>query len=266
MFCELQDALSPISSFSNNYNFTAKEQKFVKTMNYKKFEYILNLINDQSEIKNQTYSLFKQQYTTLKFEYVSEVVNTKNDEYHTVIDSTDDYLVINALSPEFLSNFILDNHNKKYIFLTLNYTSNLMKSGHQAILMIDNQNKLIYMIDPNGKSDYLDNVFMEQTNFYVETLLSKYFSELNKFGLEYKYIYSASWNEKQISINKKFDNNFIGNGHCVITTLMLIHLIITFDVKPDIVFELLNNLSNDELLFLIKEYSLGVYNILCNKS
>lgn len=262
MFNNLYSVFETITSFSNNSDYTEQKMKYIKTLNYKAYESIITLINDQTKISNKTYSLYKQQYSTLKFECISEIINAKENEYHTIIDSIDDFLIMNALSPDCLANYILDNFNKKYIFLTLNYGSNLMKSSHQSALMIDNENKLIYMIDPNGKSTYFDGVFHEPTNFYIETILSKYFLELKKFGLEYKYMYSADWNTKKIAINKHFNNDIIGQGHCVITTLMLINLITLMDIKPNVAFEMLNKLSSDEIIFFIKEYSIGVYNIL----
>ncbi len=265
MFCEVLGALNVITDFTSNDNYTKNEEKFVKTMDYKKFEQILTIINDQSEISDKQYSLYKQEYLDMKFEYITDVLNTDNLEYHTVIDSTDNCLLLNTLSPQYLTNYILDNQNKKYIFLTLNYGSNLSSVAHQSAIMIDNYNKKIYMIDPNGKSDYFDSIFLEKTHRYVENLLSNYFLELNKFGLDYKYVHMSSWNSKNIVINRNFNSEYISNGNCVVTTLMLIHLIVMFEINPVDAFILLNNLSNDELLYIIKEYSIGIYNILSNK-
>lgn len=266
MFCQVNDAFNSITSFSNNFEYTQKEKKFIKTLDYDKFEFILNMINDQYEIKDKEYSLFKQEYSNMKFEYIADVINTEKHEYHTVIDSTDNCLLLNALSPLYLVNYISNNITKKYIFLTLNYGSTLMDSSHQAAIMIDNHKKTIYMIDPNGKSDFLDNVFHETTNYYVETLLSNYFSELNKLGgLNYRYVPTVEWNNKKIAINKKVNNDYVGGGNCVVITLMLIHLIVAYSANPINAFEMLHNLSEEELLYIIKEYSLGVYNILRNK-
>lgn len=265
MFCEVHQALNTIINFSENCDYSEKEKKFVKTLDYSKFETILRMINDQDKIINKQYSLYKQKYNTMKFEYVCDVVNTNEQEYHTVIDSTDEELILNALSPECLCNYILDNQAKNNIFITLNYGSNLHDSAHQSILMIDNKAKKIYMIDPNGKSDFFDSVFMQETNFYVEIMLSKYFSQLEKFGLNYKYVYVNEWNKENIALNKNFKNDYIGTGNCVIITLLIINILTIFNIQPGDAFVLINNLSNDELLYFIKQYSLGVYNILRNK-
>lgn len=264
MFCELQGAFTSITSIGMNNEYTEKEKKFITRLPYKKYEKVLGLLSNQTIIKHKEYSIYKQKYDNLKFEFVSNVINTKDNEYHTVIDSTTDHLILNTLSPECLCNYILDNFLNRYIFLTLNYGSNLHNSGHQASLMIDNENKQIFMIDPNGKSDFFDHIFHQETNFYVENMLSKYFMELNKFGIDYKYIYTSEWNPYKISLNKNFKNALIGSGHCVITTLMLIHLINIFNLNPHDAFSMISKLSEDEILYLIKEYSVGIYAILAN--
>jgi len=123
------------------------------------------------------------------------------------------------------------------------------------------------MLDPNGKSTYFSNILFDHaksigSNFYTEMILFKYFSLLNDFGLNYKYVYVNKWNPNKCVINKRFDNEYILSGHCVITTLMIIHLISIQKLTPQYIFEMLSKLSDDELLFLIKEYTLGIYSLL----
>jgi hypothetical protein len=197
MFVQVYDVLSLITSVPKGSDYTAKEQKYVKTLEYKKFESVLCLINDQTKIPYAEYAIFKQNYTTNSFEFVSNIVNCESNSYHTVIDSTDDSLILNALTPECLCNYILDNCKKRYILLSLNYGSNLHDSAHQAGILIDNGNKIIYMIDPNGKSDFFDSIFMERTNDKVELLLKNYFNELKSFGLDYSYSCCSIWNSKK---------------------------------------------------------------------
>lgn len=263
MFHKIQESLGGILSFSDNTgDFTEKEKKFVQTLNFKKFETILRMINDQGEIEKKEYCIYKQNYETLTFEFVSNVTNTDHDEYPTIIDSDNDSFILNALSPQCLSNFILDNQSKNFIFLTLNYTSALHESYHQSIIMFDNEKKLIYAIDPNGTYDFFDKLFSERTCYNIDALLSTYFLELHKFGLNYKYVFISDWNKKNIYLNKKFDNQYVGSGHCVILSLIVINLITHFSVPPNVAFDYLNNLSMEEILYYIKEYSLAIFNIL----
>lgn len=266
MFCELQNAFLSITSAAANNDYTEKQKHFITRLPYQKYEKVLSMITGQTPIKDREYSIYKQLYDNLKFDFISNVINTDNNEYHTVIDSTTEHLLLNALSPQCLCNYILDNYSNKYIFLTLNYGSNLHDSAHQSAIMIDNKSKKIYMIDPNGKSDFFDHVFHEPTNFYVETILSKYFGELNRLGLKYEYVYTQDWNPSKMALNKNFKDKYIGSGHCVITTLMLIHLISIFNINPQDAFNMITNLSEDEISYLIKEYTVGIYMVLANKS
>lgn len=266
MFSKVQDTLSSITGFAEHGVFDDKVKNTVRRLRYDYFEQILNMISDQQPIKQKEYSIYKLDYDSLKFEHISDVENGSEYEYHTVIDSTDKYLILNALSPTFLCNYVLDNSNKRFLFLTLNYANTLMDSAHQAAFMIDNHQKKIYMLEPNGKCDYFNNVFHQDTSEFVEILLRNYFNQLSNLGLEYKYVHIDKWNHENICINKRFANNHIGNGHCVITTLILIHLISINKITPDEAIKIFKNLSDEEILYIIQQYSLGVYNILCNKS
>lgn len=262
MFCDILQDFETITSFSENGDYTEKERNIVKKLNYKKFEKILQILNNQTSITNTEYAIYKMAYNNLKFEFVTQMQGYNEREYHTVIDSTDSHLILNILTPECLANFILDNDKKKYIFLTLNYGSNIHDAGHQSIIFINNSIKKIYMIDPNGRSTYFDSIFNELTNPYVEMMLSRYFSELIKFGLEYSYVDTMTWNPDTMIINKTTDNDYVGSGNCVVTALMLIHLISVHNFAPEVAFERLSKLSKEELLYLIKEYSLGIYSLM----
>ena len=264
-FIHIQDTLSSITGFADQGVFDEKVKNTVRRLRYDFFEKILNLISDQQPIKNKEYSIYKLDYTKMNFEHISDVENGSDYEYHTVIDSTDKHLILNALSPNFLCNYILDNSNKRFLFLTLNYANTLMDTAHQAAFMIDNERKKIYMLDPNGKCDYFDNVFHQETSDFVEILLRNYFNQLIILGLDYKYEHIDKWNKEKVCINKRFTNSYIGTGHCVVTTLILIHIINTNKLTPEEAIRVFKNLSDDEILYIIQQYSLGVYNILCHK-
>lgn len=265
MFCVLNDALDLITSFSSNHDLTTEKKNFVRTLKYDKFEFVLNLLNNQNKILDKEYALYKLNYGTFEFNHISDIYSQNHKEYHTVIDSTDDCLILNILSPQYLSNYIYDNYDMKYIFLPLNYGSHVMDTAHQSCIMIDMHNKTIYMLDPNGQSTYLDSVLCKSnTNEYVEYALSKYTDLLKIYGLDYKYEHAHQWNPNNYAINKWFANEYIGRGHCVVTTLMIIHLIAIHNFTPMNVFEKLSNLSEDELLYIIKEYTMGIYNLLNN--
>ena len=51
-------------------------------------------------------------------------------------------------------------------------------------------------------------------------------------------------------------------GNSVVVSFTIIHLIATLDYEPQKIYEVLKDLSDDELLYMIREYSSGIYNIL----
>ena len=262
MFCEIHQALQPIIKLSKHTDYSDNVKSFVSKLSYKQFEHVLRQVNKQSILQYKEYAVYKQNYNTLKLELISNVSNTDSNEFHTTFDTTEEVLLLNTLSPQCLTNYILDNSHLKYIFIPINYMNDTKNSGHIALLMFDNNAKTVYMIDPNGKSTYFDNIFHEYMNQYIEHMLSQFIGELNKYGLVYKYIYANMWNRNTICINKHYNNKYIGTGHCVILSLMIANLIVVCNTSPKDIYDLFNNMFEDEILFIIKEYSLGVYNML----
>ena len=245
--------------------FDKDEQIKLKKLAYSKYEKIINMINSQSPIIDKEYSLYKLEYSTLAFEKISDICNDKRDNYVNVIDSTDTCLLLNSLSVEYLANYLLDHSHLDNVFLTLNYGSNLSSAAHQSCIYFDNANRKVYMLDPNGRSTFFNSIFGQDMNYYVELILAKYVAELSSYGLEYEYITCDRWNKDEIVLNKHFKNDVLDPGHCVITTLLLIHMVNTY-IDPSLAIQMFKHLTDDELLYFIREYSIGVYQLLCTNS
>lgn len=263
MFCEIHNAFDKITSYSNNeQDYTPEVKKFIERISYPQFDFIQRKINGQTKLSDREYAIYKLNYTTLECEFISTVTNYDPTEYHTTFDTTDQYLLLNILSPQTLCNYILDNQHTRFIFIPLNYMTMAKESGHIASLVIDNKTQKIYMVDSNGKSTYFDHLLGQKLNQYIELMLLNYVNELNNLGFSYQYIFVNEWNNKEMYFNKYFDNQYIGIGHCLILTLMISNVMTQFNMDPKDAFELLSQLNDDELLFLIKEYGLGIYNMM----
>lgn len=266
MFCEIQSAFHKITALSKyNQEYTPEVKKFIERISYPQFDYIQRHINKQTKLFDREYAVYKLNYTTFHFEFVSLVTNYDPTEYHTNLDTTDQYLLLNALSPQTLCNYILDNQNTRFIFLPLNYMTESKESGHIASLVFDNQTKKVYMVDSNGKSTYFDQLLGQPMNQYVEYMILNYINEINKMDFSYQYVFASEWNSNHFYMNKHFKNDYIGVGHCLILTLMISHIMTQFNMTPKDTFELLSQLSDEEILFLIKEYGLGLFNLLSKK-
>ncbi|ARF11792.1 hypothetical protein Klosneuvirus_2_228 [Klosneuvirus KNV1] len=266
MFCEIHNAFNKITSYSkNSQDYTQEVKKFIERIGYQQFDYIQRNINKQTKLFDREYAVYKLNYTTLQIEFISLVTNYDPTEYHTTLDTTDQYLLLNALSPQTLCNYILDNQQTRFIFFPLNYMTESKDSGHIASLVFDNQTKKVYMADSNGKSTYFDQLLGQPMNQYIEYMLSNYIKDINNLGLSYQYVFIDEWNAKNLHMNKHFKNSYVGVGHCLILSLMISHVMTQFAIIPKDAFELLAQLEDEELLFLIKEYGLGLYNMLRNK-
>ena len=151
------------------------------------------------------------------------------------------------------------------VFLFVGYGCELEDAAHRAAVLIDNAKRKIFLIDPNGRPSYFNKIHGTNMEFAIDTMLSKYFAKLQKFGVDYKYVHSNVWNKKNIYLNKRFHNTVVGSGHYVPLTYILIHILSAGDYDILFTYELLKMLSDEELLFLIKNYSLGIYNLFHHK-
>lgn len=132
------------------------------------------------------------------------------------------------------------------------------------MIYIDVTSNEVYLLEPNGKPSFFNNLMNYDIGKKLETMITNYFNELNIFGTNFKYISVNNWNQKNIHLNKDFDNHLIGTGHCAILSLLLAHLAMNINMKPKDIYDLLGNLSDEEILFIIKEYSCGIYHLLKN--
>ncbi len=262
MFNNIINSLETITSLSSNCNFDEKIREFMKTMSFSTFEKLLMMLSGQKKLKNKQYAIYKQTYKEMKYELIDYITNILDDVYPFVIDSCDESLILNAIAPFCLSEYIKQNCKQKRIFLPLNYYTGLQSTGHQAVIMFDNSRKKIYVIDPNGKPTFLNELFDTDLSSEIETMLTKYFSELKNFDLNYKYVCISEWNKNNICINRTFNNELIGSGNCVVTTLLIVQVICSLSLTAKEIFRSFEKLSDEELMFLIKTYSSGIYNTL----
>lgn len=137
------------------------------------------------------------------------------------------------------------------------YSSDLKDAGHIGFMLVDSEQNCAYLVDPNGKPTYFNNVVNYNVSDKIEEMLYKYFKCV---GVEY--IHSNIWNSNNIVINKNFRNNYISSGHCSILTIMLSHMICKTDMSPKEIYQILGSLNNYELMFVIKIYSEYVYMLL----
>lgn len=263
MFSTVSQITSSLTSMidrSDEQDFKSYHEKIAR-MKYSQFQQILCLINNQQPLQNVRYSIFKQDHTNMSFEHIADVYNCEDDVYPNVIDATDENLVLNILSPDYLMEY-LENNKLRFIFLNFNYYCSAIESGHQAFIMFDNQEKTVKIIDPNGSPGYFNDIFGLRVDEHIESMLANYFYLLKSGGVEYKYIPYYVWNKGNIMLNKSFNNENIGDGHCVVLTFLIMHILNVLECDIADVYKTLNSISNEELLYIIKDYTIALNQIL----
>jgi hypothetical protein len=264
----------------------------IKKLRYDEFEQIINILCDQVSIHKfkPKYSLYKIDIVSHKFEHLLNIdTQLHSSEYHTTIQSDMNSLVLHTLSPESFILYTTDNFNKKkrYIYIPMCFSINDLKHGHQTSLIVDTFDFKVYLYDPNGQSNYFNNIHALKylkdlgVNFdknnqddqrllhsmyfdgteLVDKLLCGYFKIISDMiGVKYTYIPQDLWNPFNKTLNPKFNNSLIDSGHCVITTILILHYLHISQSDVTTIYTAFTNLSEDDLLYIINGYTLGIYN------
>ncbi|AYV78884.1 MAG: hypothetical protein Edafosvirus43_5 [Edafosvirus sp.] len=284
--------ISPLVSFLDDDICTDKIHESIVTMNNEKFKIVIDLLCDQKNIdeKDLTYSLYKIGYYDNIFKHHLDSIPEENNLYLNELTASDQFLLLNIISPMSLMDCILKHANKRYIFLPLSMNVLSKDAGHMTCLAVDVSKKHLYLIDPNGSSSYFNNMFNEMlknnlkkeknipdeikldellddsiyfdVSMLVDDLFVGYCKELEKCGFKYTFIPSSKWNSKQYHINKSVNNAIIKNGHCLITSVMIAQYMNLTNSEPSEVYELFAQLTDDELLNFINGYTMWIYKML----
>lgn len=331
-----------LDKFVTDNVFTYKMKENLSQINQKKFNEIIQILNNQKSLKDTSCSLYKFNFFKETLEHSLDIFDI---EPNNTIQIEDTNIIFQMISPKLLKEYIFKHLDNKYIFISITFFCESITCGHQVILAFNNPEQKVYLIDPNGKPTFFNNMFTEQlikktkkskyaeeiiTNYvdsigvnmnmvkklsnkqefielciegccelykthrfntlitcdelkneiktlccnietnlycrideYIEKMLDQYIKSLMLEDIEYRYIYTKTWNEKNICINKHFPNSSIGNGHCVIISLLLIHYMVITKCEPYEIYKILNNLTDEQILTIINNYSANLYELMC---
>lgn len=288
------NTLPELSSFMEHEICNERTLKKLKQLNGKHFEKLLNILCNQRSIGSfrPYYSIYKINIQDEQFSHHIDIDSELDErEFHTTIQSELNYLLLHTLSIESLVEYLTNNlsEGKKYVFIPLSFSSEYDEYLHMSCLIFDIINNKVYLYDPNGRSTYFNDIVIDafiknnkmkkeeldkelmrelyiETSDLVDKLMEGYLNEINKvFNVKYTFISSRTWNKYNRVINKSFNNSVIGSGHCVITTIMLLHYLSLTEDELKIVFENITKLNDEELIYIINCYSNWMYNnIICN--
>ena len=253
--------LNSITSLNQRDGFDKTHFKKIKRLRYSQLEWIISVINDQPSFFGRKHALYKIGLIDLNFELISYIDNDLGDTDHTTLDVTDNLILINTLSPAYLCTYV-QNCRSNRIVIPILYGCSAKNVNHRAALLIIRDRGEVYLIDPNGHPKYFNQILGQDTVTTIESAFIQYLQEVKKTGLKLKYISVRKWNPNNLVLNRVFKETQIGTGHCVVLTLILIHLLCNQIDKPDEAYRLLRSLSDNELLLVISAYTRGVITII----
>lgn len=280
---QLEILQSILGDFIDETNFCdPKMKKMLSLMQHKDHDILLTILTGQKSVSsiNPQYSIYA--YNIIKKNFL-HILDLKDDDQNECIylQYNQNELQINIISTESML-FYLSDINTRYVYFHAILTCENKNCNHQVCLIIDRLKNEAYFYDPNGRSSYFDNIFIDEAKKHgltenlndlhfdgesaINDMFKSYFAEIkNKVGIDIKFVPSIIWNPQNYVINPSFDKEvLIGSGHCVITTILFVHLLNILQEDITVVFNLLGQLSKEQLIYIINGYSCGIYNVMRN--
>lgn len=266
-FDMLFNALSPLSDegISELDKYSNRESSIISLLNPACENTILKDFNGQKFSVSETEFTIFQFYTdTLHIDTLTNFVSDKKSYYDPInFQITDNSMIINILSYNTLVD-IIKSINGRYVFLTINYTSDAFTSAHRAILSLDKNTNNIYLLEPNGRPTFFSRILGVGSENFIEYFFDYYIGQLNEiFGTKFTYIHSNMWNKTHIVLNNS-TNVSISDGDCLTISLMICQLINNLEMEPEKLYMIIKKLSDNEFVCLIRSYSIGIIKYLMN--
>lgn len=260
----------PLNPFLEEGLLDKKSTDKLKRLEYHQFDNILNTITGQKSINDMYYHLYKidlpDKNKNIKLNYCFDIFSDNKNEYPNIlqVDSENgiDYFILKFFSPSSIERLLSRNKDQKNIFIQFNYSGRDKDNLHQAAIMLNTIEKTVYLLDPNGQPDYfMDKLTKKEEYTNTINIVDNILNEIFK-NIGYEYLPMTFWNNEKHSINRKFSDSVIGEGHCVIITILLIHYIMLTEFDPKTIYDLFGNLLDPDLLHVINSYSLTIYKML----
>ena len=233
---------------------------------------------------DEVYSVYKCDILSQYVEKYTDLVGSTEGLSPMSLQVDDRFLFFNCFSIETLMLLLSENiTSSRYVFVQTMFGSEIHDFGHSGFLLFDKLKSNLHFVDPNGCTHFFDTVFNTyndskklsdydlsefdlniNTEHLFELILKKYINDLNDaFSTSFKFVERKVWNPFSNCMNRgSFESSEIGDGHCVVTTIMLINYLATTDSDIEYIFECIGRLKDYELIELINAYSVGIYHLL----
>lgn len=145
-----------------------------------------------------------------------------------------------------------------YYFLYGYFALSEKNNGHAVMMYFDLENKKIYLCDPNGYTTYFDE-YLEESSEYIAGIMSHFVTELNKSGLNFKYIPQVDWIKNKKEINRHLEYfHIIDGGNCYLNTF-LICFFLANRYEPSNIYDIFNKLNDEEYCFVLSKVTSYVF-------
>lgn len=246
---KIKDYISP--------EFNKDSKDLISKIDYNKFIKLLNLYTCQPIINYNEYMIFNmwRNKNEIEIEPIQSFSTTKDSNSYQVIyyDSIEETYQAQLYNITDFYRTIVETKNK-YVFFKLSMQFKNKNVGHATLIIIDKEDKSCKFFDSNGyncskiKSQIIDKL--------LETYINIFNITCNEY---YTYISSADWmygNKSDYILNKSIlSNETIGQGHCVIFTLIVAHILSITNYTLNEIILNINKIESDKLFELIMGYT-----------
>jgi hypothetical protein len=240
----------------------------MRTITYDKYDRIISMLNSQTGIHDvaNSYSLFSVPCIGGDAAHVMDIYTDIGNMFTTTVQSDGINIYLHTLTTESMMMYLVNNNKKnRYVFIPATFGTEFKEGGHVALLVFDIKNFEVFFLDPNGRTTYFNNVHkfvtsekstLIDTNERLDKLMNVYINSFNlEWNLNYKFISSREWNPEDYVLNRTFSSSDIGTGHCVISIIMLTHLLALTGDTIKKIYGMLASMSDTETLYVINCYT-----------
>jgi hypothetical protein len=147
------------------------------------------------------------------------------------------------------------------------------EAGHMTVLFFDVASRIVYLVDPNGRSSFFDSAlqvigadgaelcshppeYASRSQYLVDTALRGYVESLNQVSkAPWFFVSQIEWNPDGQAVNRNIAISHIGNGHCVVTSLAIAHYAALCGQTPSSAVARFAALPDARLISLITSYN-----------
>lgn len=277
-----------MGNFITPGNVTKVQYDKLTKLEYKHYNTLINLLCNVDTITDN------KKYMKMFSIYTSSVISNKtyhsidleggvDNQFYGTLQADGENIYLHNYHASIMGAYINSHETTQYLFFPLVASIEVKgESGHALCVVVDTKRRELYLMDPNGKTSYYDNIlvrfsknntdlhipdeFIEDmyidSSFKIDQLFKCYLDDINKY-LDHplKFISSFDWNPLRGVLNRKLSDGITDSGNCVAITIFLMHYLSLTNSSLINVYKQLLKYTDEELSSIINSYSLSICNL-----